>query len=294
MLRLGPQAIGTNRDYGLLLEAPDKSSLAGRFTGAETFRAILWTGDDQAAAATLSASWDSGLANNPTGQAKPRVKLTVSKTAIASLAAQSYYLSVVINPGTDDVDVVPPGTTLTITPSAGSAAALPVYCSYQDCLDYCPWLPLVVASNPSIPQDIAPQRARARTKLEDVLVSRYRPWSRRGTRGGYQLGQPGTGSWGPLVPTNSLWLRDQLAANKLMTTGPRGDRVREITAKWAISIVLENQLGMETSSDLPYMELGRRYEAQAKSLLLSWTAELDISGDGTPDLWIPCGVASSR
>jgi hypothetical protein len=173
-LKVGSQAINVTRERGLDLSGSGGASLAGVFTGSETFSAVLWAGDDRTAAATLSAAWDADITSNPAGVAKPRVKLTIAKSAIASCTPGIYYLQVVVNPGTDDIAVLPDGSTYELLPGPGSGVVGASYVTLDQCRKFVPWIDQAMTRHPSVQLDLAELRYEARCWVDEVALARAR------------------------------------------------------------------------------------------------------------------------
>ena len=173
-LKVGSQAINTTRERGLALSGIGGASLLGAFDGAETFSAKLWAGDDRTPAATLAAAWDPDLANNPAGVAKPRVRLTIASAAIAGCTPGTYFLQVLINPGTDDVPVLPDGSTYELTAAPGTGTVGTAYCTLDQCRKFVPWIDQAIARHPAVQLDLAELRYEARCWVDEIALARAR------------------------------------------------------------------------------------------------------------------------
>lgn len=277
---LGPQSLDSTRQYALALSAPDGSSLAGAFTGAESFVAQLWPGGLAPASAAPAAAWDTSIAGNPSALASPVVLLTVASSIVAGLAPATYALQVLLSP---DVEVWRGALRLV---GAGGTAAVPLtYATEADMLLYAPWIEDAQSSS-----DLAGfggQLARATSRLNEAIVSRY-----KGGSGGLSIGQPGYGAgvmlggWGD--PPPSKWLRDQLDAGKLIVR----DQVREVVARWAIADVCDAQVGRD--GETPYQALASRFRRRADALARSLRAEVDLDGDGYAEVFVNLGATDLR
>jgi hypothetical protein len=173
-IKVGSQAINTTRERGLELSGVGGASLLGKFTGSESFAAKLWAGDDRTAAATLSAAWDADLANNPAGVAKPRVRLTIAKSAVSGCTPGTYYLQVLINPGTDDVPVLPDGSTYELTAGPGTGTVGTAYCTLDQCRRFVPWIDQAITKHPAVQLDLAELRHDARCWVDELAMARAR------------------------------------------------------------------------------------------------------------------------
>ncbi len=298
MPALGPQPVNTSRTYEIELSGGGQSpaSLAGVFSGDETFAVRLWTGDDQPNLATLTARWATSADapadqptrydGNPTDLSTPYVILSVPASAIGDLPPALYRLQVLINPETDAVLAYQGLIELTAAP--GTAEAPAVYCTFDDVRKVAPWIGQLITQDTSLQSDLAEQRALARSRIDDAIVAAYRPFAGRGRGGNSYLLATTVGTYesGP-----SKWLRDQLADGLLMTAGSRGLRLREIAARLTVSIACEGQLG-KASDETPFQKLGRYNARKAEALMGGWVAEIDLNADGSPDLAINLGVLS--
>ena len=159
-----------------------------------------------------------------------------------------------------------------------------------------PWIDtLLIGDGRGLSLDLAEQRHRATTRLDELLIQFYRPFSRLGLgRSGYQLGDAGSGSWSTMQNYgNWAWLRNALDSGKLMIDGDRGERPREICARYAVSYACENQIG-KGPEETSFQALGDFQRTTGDNLLAGYVAEIDLNGDGMPDLWIDCGRRSVR
>ncbi len=266
---LGPQSTNTTKSYSLTLNGFQNSSLAGYFTGSETFQATLSTGDDQATSVTVTAAWDSTIAGNPASASSPVIKLTVPTSVIAGLATGIYWYQVVINPGTDNLEAARGRISLRV--ASGSATALPTYCTFADMTRIVPWIATLMSDEDQT--GFAEQRNSARVWFENILFAHDRGQSERAYF---------EGGWLTPVMGRSVWLQQQLDAGKLML---RPDVVRA-NALYALGEVLESQIG--TRDGTPYQALAGMYRAQADSIAKNVIAELDTNDDGYGDYVIDC------
>lgn len=291
-LSLGRQSIGSTREYQLTLESPDGSSLAGKFTGAETFRARLWLGDD------LAPAWDSNsaVAWIAYNIAKPTLKLTVPRSAIAGLKPALWYLSILINPGTDDIEVCEPGTTLELVPAAdGAGASLPAYTERDELLQYAPWLGEVVARDTRLRGDLSEQRNLARQWIDRTAIARARRILEAQADAHEPVLavdpiEPADGvdagpAYGPSVYPDTT-VRDQLRAIQghldadrlILDTG-----VREAAARYAVSLTCEALLG-RGPDESGYQQTAARNRTLAMHRLAGTPLRIDTNGDGVAEM----------
>jgi len=266
---LGPQSTNTTKSYSLTLNGFQNSSLAGYFTGSETFQATLSTGDDQATSVTLTAAWDAAVTGNPASASNPVIKLTVPASVIAGLATGIYWYQVVINPGTDNLEAARGRISLRVV--TGNATALPTYCTVTDLTRVVPWIASLMSDEDQT--GFAEQRNSARVWFENILFAHDRGQAERAYF---------EGGWTTPVMGRSVWLQQQLDAGKLML---RPDVVRA-NALYALGEVLESQIG--TRDGTPYQSLAGYYRGQAEAIAKTVIAELDTNDDGYGDYVIDC------
>lgn len=245
-----------------------------------------WSGDNQDTAFVLGSQWLDPASGT----------LIVSATAAQTTAWPNTFYRLLLT--ITEADIVKKGLVgfLRIQPApVDRTAAIPVYCTFDDVLRYAPWIMDLVTTDPSMQSDLAEQRGRARSWLDEVILQRDRPndrylWGVSPTSP-YFSPRWGYGLYGDII--GNPWLRDQLAADKLIVR----PQVVELTAKKTIAYVCEPQLGKAGGEDgTPYQTLARRYHASAGALLSGLVAEIDLSNpkDGIADYWVRCGVISAR
>jgi hypothetical protein len=277
---LGPQSKGVDRDYQLTIR-DSAGQPVGAFTLASGLSAVIWAGDDTAVLATPAVSW-----LNP---AVGTIKLTISAGNLAPTEPGTYHLVVKI---TDDARVFTAfDGYIAVDPAPGVASAGPVYCDFRDMLTYYAAVGQLQAASDQA--GFAEARARARTWFDNAILRRYVPSNQFASTVGFGPPfygvQQGVGGSVAGRAGRSKWLRDQLAANLLMVT----DTVKEINAKKAISIVCGAQIGSD-GKRTGYQDVGDRFSYQAEHLMFGYAAELDLNGDGYPDITVNMGVASVR
>lgn len=255
---LGTQQTNTTARYDFSIEGAHGRSLAGVFSGVETFEAVLYPGDDRAGSAVLSAAWIDHTLKAPTW------RLTVARAAIEASEPGVYQLQVVLNPDTDDQPLLPPGTTLELVAGPGTSDAPAAYCSARDILDECPWIERLQAESDQA--GFARQRRLAREWTDGLLHRHYRPplVERTQTTFAWPFGPLRTGARDP-------WLVEQLDAGRLVVTPD----VRRLNVLYALSLVLRHQVGtVPSGAKTTYQALGAAYRAEAESLAACITAEV--------------------
>jgi hypothetical protein len=266
--------IGIDRDWQIT--ARDFNQIPITFAGTETLSARVWAGDDQAslfAPTVVFIAAGSGT-----------MKLTVAASQTTGLTVGIYRLQVLSTASGRTFEVADLRLELTHVP--GSAIPPAVYGTFQDCLQYAAWMN-TLADQKEDTSGFVTQRGRARSWLDDILVSRFKYLSYAPSPG-----TPGFGAWmmqgWGRDPIPSKWLRDQLASNFLIVR----DQTREIVAKKAIAFVCDQQI--DGSDENPYTTLASRFHWQAENLVKVYRAEVDLSGDGFADVLINCGATDLR
>jgi hypothetical protein len=263
---------GSDRAVTLTLKSAAGDAIT-TYTGSATLEAKVWPGGDRAAVWTPTATWVSAAAGTV------RVSWTDADTASVAPALYRLQLSVTADAQTATIDAA----LVWLRPGPGTTAEPSVYCSFDDVERYAPWITQVIADQPSIESDLGEYRQRAYSRLNDKVID-------RADRDGWAMANVTT--W-PSGTTDRDQFRAWLEAGRLMTSGRRGDAVREMTARWTVAMVCEPLLG-NGPGDTPYQSIARRYWAVADSLLILYTAELDTDGDGEANLTVPMGRRSCR
>jgi hypothetical protein len=254
------------------------------FSAGDTLASVVSAGQDQPSVLTPPAIWLDAVA------ATYRVSFSNAQTA--ALLPEIYRMMTTASRG--GRSAVIGNVRLEVLSAAGSAASIPVYGTYADMLLYCSWIGDL--QDDSDEAGFLGQRGRARSWLDDILVSRFK-WG-----GGGQLGDPGSfsffsgGGGGSGDPWQTKTFRGYLAAN----TGVAGttalicyDQVREIVSRRAIYHVLDAQVNRTDGSN-PFKSLGREYRNEADGLVKLLRAEIDTTGTGYATYIINCGATDLR
>jgi hypothetical protein len=249
------------------------------FTGSETLALQVWPGGSYPAW-TLASS---GLAWEDAANALATMTIHQADTAgwvVGPVRVQGFLTS-----AGRKVPMFLEPMLLWVDPAPGATTAPATYCGWSDLERYAPWMGDLITDDPAFAADFREACARARSTVDDAILAADDSQRRR--KGGRNAFLTWTQAG------DSEWLRDELAANHLMVTGTRGDRVREIGARLAIAYVCENQLG-QGPGETPFQEIAAKYLRRAHELMATFTAELDTNADGEPDYRIYLGMRSSR
>jgi hypothetical protein len=266
---------GIDARWTLTITGEDSDPIT-TYLGSEALTGSIRPGRAVAPVATLAPTWKDA--------ARGLVSVPVPGAATAGLAAGSYLVTVGLADASADVFE----GILEVGYAAGTDALPPVYCSYDDLLDYADWIGKLWT-----PKDLtgfARQRGRARSYLDDTLVALW-----KGDTSAPAIGRPGLGGWlmgGGQDAGPSKWLRDMLALDALIVR----DQTREITARLSTWYVCSPQL---SRLDEEEVELARRCRREAEELLKTYRAEIDLPDqagrrDGYADIVINCGATSLR
>jgi len=266
---------GIDAQWTLTVTGEDSNPIT-TYLGSEALTGSIRPGRAVAPVATLAPTWKDAT--------NGLVSVPVPGSATAGLAAGSYLVTVGLTDASADVFE----GILEVGYAAGTDTLPPVYCSYDDLLDYTDWIGKLWT-----PKDLtgfARQRGRARSYLDDILVSLWK-WDTSAP----SIGQPGFGSWlmgGGQDTYPSQWLRDMLALNTLIVR----DQTKEITARLSTWYVCSPQLSRLEEEEV---KLARECRWEAEELLRIYRAEIDLPDqtgrrDGYADIVINCGATSLR
>ena len=253
------------------------------FQASDVLAATLWAGQSQASILTLAPTWLDVVSGTYT--------LPMSAAQSAALVPSMYAGLVTVARGSQDPASVS-RLRVEVVSAAGATVAGSVYCTFEQLVNYAGWIQDLQDEN-----DLAGflgQRVRARSWLDDILVSRYK-------YGAFppMLGQPGFGPFfmgmGGVDPFPSKWFRDTLSAN----TGVGGtpalicyDQVIEIVCCRSIYLICRDEISRR--EDNPYIKLGLGFGKVADNMVKTLRAEVDINGDGYADYVVNCGATSLR
>lgn len=244
------------------------------FAGTETLGGYVWGGGSLAALFNLTPTWATPSAGT--------VNCTVPGTNTASLAPDTYYgiLTVVLNGAT-----VPAfNFTLNVLATPGTTAARPTYITSDDLHSVAGWID-DLQNLEFAKAGFADQCADARDWMDQNILRNY--------RGGAitLLGMHGVAldAWftgGPWRSSlDNIYIRQQLTLNTLMLTTP----IKKAMVYYALSCICEGMIaaGGDWAKRQAY------YQQKAYQTLAGTVAQLDINGDGVPEIPINFSSANS-
>lgn len=287
--------IGTSRTIQVQCLNPDDSVPAGQFLSTDALSCAVWQGASTAPVISKSSLGSADVAWISATNAQFAITFHPSDTA--NLAQGTYYLEATATRGSDSADLLPKGTTLTLTATPGSTAARPTYCTVADLRRLAGWVDDVQA--PGSETGFAEQCADARAWLDENILRNY--------QGGYVslLGEHGTAiaAWATSGEQRSSirnpWLLQLLQQGPALA-GVNGGlivtrRTLDLCAYYALHRICD---AMITNRGNQYPALSARFRQQCHQLLVSYTAELSVAG--ATDQWgnliamIPVNFGTAR
>lgn len=283
--------LGTSRAWQLQVLNPDDSVPTGQFLSSDVLAAAVWQGS--ALAPVVSKSMPD-IAWIDATNAKFVINWYPADTA--GLPAGVYYVEAQATRGSNVADLLPEGSTLTLTDTPGIAAVRPTYITGDDLRRLAPWIFDVQA--PGSETAFADQCADSRDWLEENVLRNY--------PGGYVslLGEHGAAlaAWSAGGSQRSSlrnpWILQLLRQGPAVANVRGGlivtTRTKDICAYYAIARICD---GMLTKGS-QYAALAARFRSQCYQLLVSYTAELSVNG--AVDQWgqllaqIPINFGTAR
>jgi hypothetical protein len=249
------------------------------YTSGDTPFSEVWAGQDQPVLLTPTCTWISA----PEGT----FQAVISGDTTTSISPGKYRLRNGVNTASG-LTVVIPDTFIEFTFSPGSGTTLTTYCQFTDLLKWAPWISDLQSDTDE--SGFIIERNTARKWLERIIqrhnFGTY--WNDFATPlFGFQLGgDDSIRNWGQTDPVLQGWLDDDyLLVN---------EQVIEITAKYAIYMVCQSQVGPNNESTA-WQQRANDFYADAQRLVTSYSAELYQPGNQIAPLKvIPCGRATLR
>ena len=286
--------IGTSRTLQIQCLNPDDSVPTGQFQSTDVLSMALWQGNALAPVVSKSSATSADLAWISATNAQ--FGITFHPADTANLAAGVYYLEATATRGSDSADLLPKGTTLTLTATPGTGSARSSYITGDDLRRLAPWIYDVQA--PGSETGFLDQCADARDWLDENILRNY--------PGGYVslLGEHGTAlaawatSGAQLSSIRNPWIL-QLLQNGPAVAGSKGGlivsrRTKDICAYYALFRTCDAII----TKGNQYAALSARFRQQCYQLLVSYTAELSVAG--SVDTWgnliamIPVNFGTAR
>ena len=265
---------GTSGDYPLQAYNRDGTLATGVFQDSDSLTCKVWAGQDQQVIFNPGITWISSSAGT--------YQVTFNNADTSSWLPGNYRIQAYASRGGRTACIGNMNLSLAYAP--GMAPVLSTYCSLQDILRYVRWIEnLTVFKNDET--GFLTQRNEARQWLENMGQRHYRL-----TAGlNLSLFSNPVPTWGPRRTGGySNWLQQQFDANYLMTSPPR--RVKEITAKYAAFLVLQDVISSSGTDKSFYMKKSDWLMNECSDLLKCMTLELDLNNDGYADVTIECAL----
>jgi hypothetical protein len=268
---------GSSRDFELQARDSEGND-ALIFLPSDTLASVLWAGDDQAPLLTPRTAWVNATTGVFTVSFDNPDSLSLSEGIyrIQSKATRTGRSAVIFD------------GTINIGDTFGADLPRPTYCTIDDLRTLAPWVEDI--------QDFSGQGhgfvdecADARNWLDENILRNWRG-NYIGAFGYHSLA---LASWQWAGPRRSLfanqWLLNYLNQNTLMLTTPTGKRLVRACAWYAISQICQSNI----SRGKEYISRAHMALHQAETLLVCSSAELDIDGNGTPEIVVNFSSAST-
>lgn len=286
--------VGTSRQLQYQCLNPDDSVPTGQFLSTDVVTWSLWQGSSLAPVLTKTSSSTSDVGWISATSAQFFAVLHPSDTA--SLAPGVYYQQAVATRGSDTAQLLPDGTTLTLTAAAGTGVVRPTYITASDLQRLAPWIFDVQATADET--GYLDQCADARAWLDENILRNY--------QGGYVslLGEHGTAiaayatSGAQRSSIRNPWLLQLLQQGPAVANTNGGlivtDRTKDICAYYALYRICDSII----TKGSQYAGLSARYRQQCYQLFVSYTAEINVNG--LTDQWgnllamIPVNFGTAR
>lgn len=274
---LDPITTGQDKVYDCeLYKSNLPSSAITTYTGSATFTAYFYRGDDQASIFTPTCAW--------TDAAAGKFSVTLPAASTTGLAEGTYRLDVFITE--DGIKSHAVRASVEVLATAGSGTAPTTYCTYENMLQYAPWLRDMVDTAED-QAGFAEQRGQARKWLEDLAHKHYRG-QRYFVTGGYWT-LPNTWAQTRLSGRDET-LKGWLDSNLLILNPD----VVEACAKMAIYYVLQGRMGpSQSSTGNQYAAYAAWFAAEAKTIVSTMTLEIDDANNGTTGTRIDLSVTDT-
>lgn len=275
---LDPIASLTTRSYPLRIYLKDGVTPSTAFVLTDVLAGELWTGDDRTPAASPAAAWDLD---------PPDYRLTITPADTAGLVPGTYRVRVTATRGADTVEILRESVELLAV--AGTAAPIPVYCTYEDMALHCSWIGQYLDTGED-QTGFAEQRGEARAWL-DGLILRAQP------RGGglnlistqnYWTWNSGGGGYDGSGLAVDQVMRGYLDAGGLVLTGGNGRQAVRACACYAIALVFG------AMPDPSMQKFAGLFMRKAHSEASTLVVEIDSDADGVSEYAIALSSTNTR
>jgi hypothetical protein len=263
---------------------------AGTFDGDETFLLQLWLGDDQTPALSSSTAVEWHPDSLPTieDEGNPALRVTITREMLedAEILPGTYYIILIINPGTDDIPALEAKTTITFTAVPGTGTAILAYSSYQQVKDRVSWIEQVMPKDSDIRTDLGEQRVRAFDWVNEQLVSRDRERKSRNYLNALDMDLlvDWDTDYETTLQLHEADLRAALDAGGLLN--PPAALIDAAALK-AAAYALESQIGREPTGKTSYRNMADDTHRDANHRLLTvGDVGVDTDDDDEVDYWI--------
>jgi hypothetical protein len=260
-----------------LITINDGSGNAIPYTGTETLGGAIWAGDNQYPLATLTPSWATPSAGT--------AYVPIPASATSGLAPGQYRVQVTVADGTGTHPAYEAVLVVAWSPGSTPIAPRPTYIDVTDLRAVCRWIEDL--QDPEQSQaGFATECADARDWFDECCLRNY-TGGFVSLMGYHDLAlNAWFGGGARKTVAGNIWLKEQLAANNLIVA----PRIKRVNALYAVSQILQQNLNK--SKD--YLRLAAMYRHQCYQLLVSTTAEIDVTGQGlTPNIPITFSQANT-
>jgi hypothetical protein len=284
--------IGTSRLLECQVLNPDDSIPTGVFLSSDALAAVLWSGAANAPVWTKAGAPDVLWISATNAQ----FSIALHPADTSALAQGEYYLEATATRAPDVAQLLPKGTTITLTAAPGLTAARTSYITAADLRRLAGWIDDVQA--PGSETGFLEQCADSREWLEENIVRNYGGgWVSLLGEHGVALNSYATGG-ARRTSLRNPWILQLLTDGPAVASTAGGlivtRRTRDICAYYALHRICD---GMITKGGV-YPALSARFRVQCNALLVGYTAELSVAG--AVDQWgqliaqIPINFGTAR
>lgn len=268
MLEVQPKAKGVDGSPEYILVQSENAAsggygpAVGQFDGTEVLLCEVWPGSDRAVVATLPVAWF----NAQTGETNPpadwtRLKIEFPAASLADLEIGRYLVDVTA----DDKDKHLARFAFDLVSGPGTAVARPVYHTYKQLKDECPWVDRF-ADHLNDETGFADAAADARDWIDDCIIKAVPDDSGEGLSSN-EWGW----TWGSDLYSPSRYA-EALADGGMALTTAGGSQVVKASVYKTLATLCRRAVGM-TNAPADLITLGAKYEAMANAAIISARVE---------------------